>query len=222
MLVDEGFNTSNQQHTLSNQELRRVTYTASREKSLFEEAQQNQQVLNQEVGHQILKVYEEVNYVNKPPRRKSSFNSLSFVWLFGDIARATKSLASLVENHWDTLELQYREALKDLVYTFILGESFDSGNVVTKKTNAFTEFLSTIQMYLILFLVIVKYGSEPISQFFDSTKRLKYFVLNAVEEESVDYQKDLNEVLRDNMTESENKTRMTQEEFRDWLNTIWD
>jgi hypothetical protein len=77
-------------------------------------------------------------------------------------------------------------------------------------------------MYLVLLLVILKYGIEPVSQFFDSVKRLRYFVLNAVEEESVDYQKDLKEVLRDSMTETEQKSRMSQEEFRDWLNTIWD
>jgi hypothetical protein len=200
-----------------------VTYAILKEKSVFEEAQQNQQVLTQEAGDRILKVYEDVTNSKKIPRRRRSFNPLfASVWLFEDIAKATKILADLAEKQWDTLELQYREAFKDLVYTFILGENSDDNNAFAKKTNTFTEFISTIQMYLVLLLVILKYGIEPVSQFFDSVKRLRYFVLNAVEEESVDYQKDLKEVLRDSMTETEQKSRMSQEEFRDWLNTIWD
>lgn len=223
MLVDEGFNTSSQQDFFSSQELRRVTYAVSKEKSVFEEAQQNQQVLTQEVGNQILKVYEEVTHTKEIRRRKEPFNSsLAVFWYFKDISKAAEILADLAEKRWDALESQYREAYKDLVYTFILSENSDYDDEFSKKSNFFMGFLSTIHVYLVLLLVVIKYGTEPVSQLFSSVKRLKHFVLNAVEEESASYQEDLKEVLEDSATESDQKTRMTQEEFRDWLNTIWD
>jgi hypothetical protein len=224
MLMDEGFRPSNQQRILSAQELRRVTYAIPKEKNVFEEAQQNQQVFSEEVGSQILKVYEEVTARKKPHKRRKIFSRLSkFAWLFEEIAEATDILADIAERKWDKLDFQYREAYKDLVYTFILGENSDGCNNSSKKTNPFKEFFSTIHMYLILLLVLLNYGSNSVYEFFNSVKRLKNFVLNAVEEENVDYQRDLKDVLGDtNMTTSESTTITTQEEFRDWLNTLWD
>ena len=222
--MDEGFKTSNQQHILTIQELRRVTYAIPKEKSVFEEAQQNQQIFSKKVGSQILKVYEEVTHTKKPLKRKKFFNRLfTFVWLFEEIAEAADILAGIAEKRWDELDLQYREAYKDLVYTFILGDKSHENDVFSRKSNTIKDFFSTIHVYLILGLVIFRYGSKPVYKFFKSVKRLKNFVLNVVEEESVDYQKDLEDVLGDsNMATSENKTIVTQEEFRDWLNTLWD
>lgn len=224
MLMDEGFKTSNQHHTLSVQELRRVTYAISKEKSVFEEAQQNQQVFSKEVGSQILKVYQEVTHTKKSPKRRKFFSPLfTFVWRFQEIAEATDILAGIAEKRWDKLDLQYREAYKDLVYTFILGENSDGNDGFSRKTSTFKGFFSTIHVYLILLLVILKYGSSSVYEFFNSVKRLKNFVLNVVEEENVDYQKDLKDILGEsNMVTLANKTTVTQEEFRDWLDTPWD
>lgn len=224
MLMDEGFKTSNQHHTLSVQELRRVTYAISREKSVFEEAQQNQQIFNKEVGSQILKVYQEVTHTKKSPKRRKFFNPLfMFVWRFQEIAEATDILAGIAEKRWDELDLQYREAYKDLVYTFILGENSDGNDGFSRKTSTSKGFFSTIHVYLILLLVILKYGSSSVYEFFGSVKRLKNFVLNVVEEENVDYQKDLKDILGESdMVKLANKTTVTQEEFRDWLDTLWD